>query len=376
MAKTPKPIRLNKNHYIAILCGGTGPRLWPASRASRPKQFLKILSPDQSFLQDALERALWLVPQENIYLITNRRYRKEIKKDIGQIIPQENILFEPRRRNTALAMSWSTAVISQKDPQAVITHFASDHYIGRKQNFISDIKKSVNIAQKRNCLVTIGIKPTWANPAYGYIKIGKKDLRDGSFQSLAFTEKPTIPVAKKYLKTGKYLWNANFYTWTVQTLKKELKAHSPDYSKLYKKLEKNPLSDKNIEIIYSTPLHVPIDRVLSEKTKNLRIIPAGFAWSDVGEWGSIHKVMSQGKSNIVNLNSTQSININSRNLIIKSDPKKIVGTVATQNLAIIDTPDALLICSLRDSYKVRDLIGEMVKSKKTINYFLKAKNER
>jgi len=376
MAKTSNSIRLNKNHYIAILCGGTGPRLWPASRASRPKQFLKILSPDQSFLQDALERALWLVPKENIYLITNRRYQKEIKKDIGKAIPQENILFEPRRRNTALAMSWSTAVISQKNPQAVITHFASDHYVGRRQNFISDIKKSVRVAQDKNCPVTIGIKPTWANPAYGYIKINEKATKDGSFQSMAFTEKPTIPVAKKYLKTGKYLWNANFYTWTVQVLKEELKTCTPDYFKLYKKLEEKPLSDKNVEKVYSTPLHIPIDRVMSEKTKNLRVIPATFAWSDVGEWGSIHEVMSEGKSNLVNLNSTRSINIDSQNLLIKSGSKKIVGTVAVKNLAIIDTPDALLVCSLKDSYKVRDLISEMVKSKKTINYFLKTKNEK
>lgn len=376
MAKTSKSIRPNKNHYIAILCGGTGPRLWPISRASRPKQFLKILSPNQSFLQETLERALWLVPKENIYLVTNRRYQKGIKKDIGKTIPQENILFEPRRRNTTLAMSWSTAVISQKNPQAVVSHFASDHYIGHKQNFISDIKKSIRLAQDKNCMVTIGIKPTWPNPAYGYIKIGKRDPRDGSFHSLAFTEKPTIPVAKKYLKTGKYLWNANFYTWTVQTLKKELKTHSPDYLKLYKKLEENPLSDKNVEKVYSTPIHIPIDRVLSEKTKNLRVISASFAWSDVGEWGSIHEVMSQGKSNIVNLNSTRSINIDSQNLIIKSDSKKIVGTVAVQDLAIIDTPDALLICSLKDSFKVRDLIAQMVKSKKTIDYFLKAKNDK
>jgi mannose-1-phosphate guanylyltransferase len=370
MAKPSK-----SNHYIAILCGGTGPRLWPLSRASSPKQFLKILSPDHSFLQQAIQRALWLVPPQNIYIVTNQRYQKEIQREVAKTIPPKNILFEPQKKNTALAMIWSTATIAQKNPQAVVSHFASDHYIGHRKNFISDLKKSVSLAQKQNCLITIGIKPTWPNPAYGYIKVGQKDQKTGSFPSLTFTEKPSVFTAKKYLKTKKYLWNANFYTWTPQTLKDELLLHHPAYFKLYLKLEKDPQDPKNIKSVYSTPLALPIDRALSEKTKNLRVIPATFAWSDVGEWGSIHEVLSQGKPDPINLNSTQSINLDSKNLIIKSDPKKIVGTVAAQDLAIIDTPNALLVCSLKDSFKVRELVGQIVENKKTIAYFLKTKDE-
>ncbi len=370
MAISPK-----NNHFIAILCGGTGPRLWPVSRASNPKQFLKILSPNSSFLQDAIKRALWLVPKQNIYIITNKRYQKEIKKDAA-ILPKENFLYEPRKRNTALAMIWSTTVIAKNNPDATITHFASDHFVKGKKQFIKNLKDSVEIANKKSCLVTIGIKPTWPNPAYGYIHIGQKDSQKGFFQCLNFTEKPDKETAKKYIKTKKYLWNANFYTWTVKTLKEELRKHNPDYLKLYNTLEKGPQNPKIIKKVYKTNLHIAIDKAISEKTKNLKVIPANFAWSDIGEWGSIHEIMSNGKPGPVNLNGTQSVNVDSQNLIIKADPQKMVGTVGVKDLAIIDTPDALLVCSLKDSFKVRELVGEIVKKKKNVKYFEKQSHER
>ncbi|MGI5841435.1 MAG: mannose-1-phosphate guanylyltransferase [Patescibacteria group bacterium] len=366
--------RESKNHFIVILCGGTGPRLWPLSRASHPKQFLEILSPDSLLIQ-TIKRAQKIVPKENIFLVTNIRYNQKIKDHTGKLIKSDNILIEPNKKNTMMAIVYASAVIKNKNKNAIITTLPSDQYIEDLKAYVKDIKSSANIASNYPLIVTIGFKPTHPNPSYGYIvtQTGK----NGFHKVIGFIEKPQGTKLKTILQKNSF-WNSGIYTFHLDTFINETAKHSRDYFNLYLKLEASPCNQKTVNKVYSLSPQLPIDKVISEKSKNLAMIKAGFIWSDIGEWKSIHQYSQKDSNGIATLNKTTSVlSYNTGNCLVSTDSKdKIIGMVGVDNLAVIDTGDALLICNLRDSFHVRDLVTQIVSSKKTEKYFLSQANDQ
>ncbi len=365
--------RKNKNHYIVILCGGTGPRLWPLSRVTHPKQFLNILSND-SLLVQTIKRCQNLVPKENIYLITNSRYSEKIQIHTKNFIKPGNIISEPSKKNTMLAILLACAVIKNKNSQAIVTSIPSDQYIEKIQFFEKDLQLTTAIATNHPLVVTIGYKPDHPNPSYGYILVSQKI--NNYYPVLNFVEKPKGQELQSILNQNSY-WNTGVYTFQLDTLINETARLNPEYFKLYLKLEEYPDNQKVIKKIYSISPSLPIDQVISEKSKNLVMIKARFFWNDIGEWKSIFQNSPKNKDNIAILNkTTQSATISSNNCLLSTDNKdKIIGLVGVSDLAIIDTDDALLICKLEDSFYVRELIGKIVSHKKTEKYFLKSKND-
>jgi len=349
MATTPK-------HIIVILCGGTGPRLWPLSRATKPKQFLKIFG-NNSLLQDTYHRAQKIVPLSQIFVISNQRYRLEIKKHLP-LLPTQNLILEPAKKNTTMALIYSTVYIQKLFPDCVITSFPADHYIGSVSNFIADIKKTALIARQKSNIIAIGIKPTSPNPAYGYVLPPHK-----------FYEKPSPDLASKLIAKGAF-WNSGIYTFTPATLQSEINHYQKEYSVLWDKLSTTP---RNLVKIYELSPNLSIDVAVSEKTKNLEMITASFDWSDIGEWQSIYHHLPQKDSFSVINKKTNFVQFNSQKCLLSGSPQKLIGLVGVENLAIIDTPDALLICNIayNDSYHVKDLITQIVSHKKTSKYFLK-----
>lgn len=362
------------NHYILILCGGTGPRLWPISRADNPKQFLKLFN-NISLLEQTLLRSLKIVPKENIFLVSNKNYRLKVENIIDGLIPKNNVFFEPAKKNTAMAIIYAAAQIQKRNPRAILTIFPSDHFIDKPLKFKKDIENSLDIAQKTDKIITFGIKPNFPNPSFGYIvpgqKIGKYYLVD------KFIEKPKLKKAQKLLKK-KAFWNSGIYTFKISSLIGELDKKQPVYFKFYQEAVKEPYSLKNMEKIYKFCPNLSFDKAISQKSENLAVIPAKFYWNDVGEWKSIFKELRKNKP-FVNLNpESKFLEVNSHNCIISSSSDKLIGLVDINNLAIIDTPDALLICNIAydGSSRVRDIVKKIVKDKKLENYFLKSpKNE-
>jgi mannose-1-phosphate guanylyltransferase len=348
------------NHYLVILCGGTGPRLWPLSRADFPKQFLKINS-SYSLLQNTILRSRKIVPSQNIFIVSNDKYFSTLKKQIGDLIPSKNILTEPEKKNTLAALIFATIHIQTINPQAVITSLPSDHQISHTDKYIACIKKTYNLANSSHKIITIGIKPTFANPSYGYIIPDKK-----------FVEKPDINEAQKLIKLGA-LWNSGIYTFSSSSFLTELATHQKDIFNLSKLIQNHPVSKLAIKNFFHQVPSIAFDVAISEKTKNLSTIKATFSWSDIGEWKTIYKLLAKKTTTIQKLNSqTNFVQIDSSGCLISSESNKLIGLVGVDDLAIIDTPDSLLVCHLQDSFQVRDLIGQIVKNKSTEKYFLKS----
>lgn len=360
------------NHYILILCGGSGPRLWPLSRANKPKQFLKLLS-NNSLLKETFLRAQKIVDPNHIYLISHQKYLSLIKQELKGLVVSQNIISEPKKKNTALAILYASTLISKKDPAAIITSFTSDHFIGNLPIFIKTIKNAARLAVSNQSLVTIGIKPTSPSTSFGYLLTHhpQKDF----VPVKNFIEKPPLHDAEKLLRTETNYWNSGIYTFTINTLINQYKLHAPKYYSLYQQLLKNP---SDIAKIYASSMNLSFDIAISEKSNNIIMIPANFIWNDVGEWQSIYQQLSSKPDNITLLNhQTKFIQIGSKRCLLSGIPDKLIGLVNIDNLAIIDTADALLICNLQQnsSYQVRELVSQIINSPPLKKYFL-SKNDQ
>lgn len=359
----------NNSHYALILCGGTGPRLWPLSRVDRPKQFLNLFS-ENSLLKETFLRAKRIIPSENIFVITNQKYKNLIKKNLGSLVEDNNIICEPQKKNTAMAILYAASVISKKDPNATITSFPSDHFISQLTKFDSDIKKSFDLAQLKQ-IITFGIKPNSPSPSFGYIKTNK------DHKVLEFIEKPKVALAQKLIQDKNIYWNSGIYTFRIDTLLSEFNLHAKAYIPLYNKLLENGHHSKIVQKIYSLSPSLAIDTAISEKSKNMFTIPATFNWNDIGEWKSIYQELPKDSNHNATLEKNiKYLEVNSKNCLISSDSQKLIGLVDVNNLAIIDTPDALLICNINSdgSYKVKDLVTKIVQNLK-FKHFFTGKND-
>ncbi len=355
------------NHYILILCGGSGPRLWPLSRSGHPKQFLSILSKD-SFLRETFLRAQKIVPRDHIFVISHQKYNHLIKSHLKGLLSEHNLISEPDKKNTAMAILYASSIISQINPQAVISSFTSDHYIGNLPVFVKQIKKSALIAAGKPIVVTLGIVPNSPSVSFGYILVGHQ--QQGIYTVKNFIEKPPLATAEKLIRSGKSYWNSGIYTFNVQTILSEFKSCSPKYYDLYQKIISSP---KDIPHIYSLSPSLPLDIAISEKSKNIVMLAADFVWNDVGEWKSIYRQLSIKTDKVIPLNQdTEFLEVDSKKCLVLAPKGKLVGLVDVNNLAIIDTPDGLLVCNIayNGSYKVRELVAKMVSDSKFKKYFL------
>lgn len=354
-----------KNLFAVILCGGTGPRLWPLSRADHPKQFLKIFN-NQSLLSATISRFLKIVPPKNLFIVSNSKYKEEITKHIPGVIPTTNLLFEPTKKNTTTAILYAVSKIKSVNPDAIIISSPSDQYIPDIKKFKNDILSACHLAAVYPKIVTLGIKPNSPNPAYGYIL---PHPVKNYIQVNKFIEKPTEARAKQLI-SQKCFWNSGIYIFSVTSLIEEVRQLTPEYLKVYHLLEKNLFK------AYSLSPDLSLDKSVSEKTKNLLVVPASFGWSDIGDWKAIFLQSAKKPQNFSVLNSSNYLQLNSSNCLVSAPVKKLVGFVGVSNLAIVDTPDALLVCNIsgNDSFTIRDLVGQITASPKLAKYFLKSSN--
>jgi mannose-1-phosphate guanylyltransferase len=351
-------------HYIVILCGGTGPRLWPLSRVDHPKQFLNLFS-ENSLIKETFLRAKRIVPSKNIYVVTNSKYLSLIKQNLRGLVDTKNILCEPQKKNTAMAILYASAVISQKNPNATITSFPSDHFISQLTNFDHDIKESYRLSQDKS-IITFGIKPNSPSPSFGYIQVNSQN------HVLRFIEKPKVELAQKLIQRNDCYWNSGIYTFRIDTLIGEFKLYAKNYLPLYNKLQESFKHPHIVQKIYSLSPSLAIDVAISEKSKNIVLIPATFNWNDIGEWKSIFNQLPKTGNNFALLSKDiKFLEVNSKNCLISANPQKMIGLVDVNNLAVIDTPDALLICNIAHdgSFQVRDLVTKIVNNLKFKHFF-------
>jgi len=352
--------------YIVILCGGGGTRLWPRSRSKTPKQFVNFFS-DKTLYQEAVKRAKKIVDPRKIFVITNHDYVDDIKKESPEIL-KENIIAEPQKKNTALAMGVAAAYVLKKDPKAVIINFASDHTVEDLNIAIKTVLASAKVAFGSNLLVAVGIAPTFAHTGYGYIQVGKLlQKSDGLpvYKSLGFKEKPDLPTAKRFLKKKSYYWNANWYTWSGKAILDAFAKLSPGlyqnidsiYQAIGTKREKEVLKRE-----YGKAKEEQIDTAISEKASNLVVIPGKFGWNDVGSWNVVYDLAKKDKNQNVVIQSSRArkkqeiLNYDSSNCLIHYDDQ-LVALVGVEDLVIVDTKNALLVCKKDRAQQVKAIVN-------------------
>ncbi|MFC1651786.1 mannose-1-phosphate guanylyltransferase [Patescibacteria group bacterium] len=346
---------------ILILAGGGGTRLWPLSRNNTPKQFQPLLN-HKSLLQETANRARKLTTWKNIFVVAPKEYLNQIQKDLPQI-SKKNIILEPAPRNTAPCIGLGAFYLNNIDPEDVMVVLPSDHFIQDDQKFAKTIKKAIQLAKCGEQIVTLGIKPTYPETGYGYIRAGEK-FGLGSFEVKKFLEKPNKAVAKRFINNGDYFWNSGMFVFRVdvildafenlmpRTYKALAETNQALKSKQTKKAEKAFLKSEKISIDYG----------IMEKFPSILVLPASFTWSDLGSFEALKAVLKKdSKGNAVTQNS---ILVDSKNCLIKNKTKKVVGLVGLKDVGIIETDDALLVCDLKQSQGVKDLVEKLKKDSK------------
>lgn len=341
-----------------IMAGGRGERFWPKSRKNLPKQFLSLTDDGKTMIQLTIERILPLVALEDIYIATNRDYKDLVREQLPDL-PEKNILCEPIGRNTAPCIGLGAIHISRKYEDAVMMVLPSDHLIKYQQMFLNTLRQGCELAEKGPNLVTIGIAPDYPETGYGYIKFIPEESDGPAYAVDRFVEKPSLEVAKEYLATEQYLWNSGMFLWKVSTILDNLKQFMPT---IYNGLQiiKSAINTADAETVLETEFTAfpseSIDYGIMEKAKNIFILPGTFGWDDVGSWlavGRIRKSNEQG--NVVNGNI---ITIGTKNCIIEGG-QKLIATVGLENLIIVDTEDATLICDKNSAGDIKKVLENL-----------------
>jgi len=354
----------NPHYWGVILAGGGGTRLWPKSRNKTPKQFLKLTSTD-TMMQIAANRLNKVVDWNKMIVVTNKLYTEEVRAQLPQI-PQENIIAEPEKKDTALAMLVGSLYAKSKDTEAVVINAASDHVLTDEKEYVKVIKAAAKIAERKEHIVTVGITPTRPATGFGYIKIAEdiEKVAPGLsvFRVESFTEKPNKSTASGFISTGKYYWNANMYVWSAYAIERAFFKHMPAMYELTKKL--SSLSSRqfhnNLNYIYKKAESISIDYAISEKAANLVLIPGDFGWDDVGDWKVVYDLGKKNKDGNVIITQTdgEALSEDTHDCLIHGNGR-LVATVGLRDMIVVDTNEILLIAPMNKSQEVKKLVEKL-----------------
>lgn len=328
-----------------ILAGGSGTRLWPLSRERYPKQFIKLQGKEYSLFQETFKRSMLLSNIDDIYVITNEKYKFLVMgavEELGYSYNEKNILLEPEAKNTLPAIYAGVNKITEDGHHSVVV-FPSDHIIVKNEEFMSIIKESESLT--KDYIVTFGIKPTCPNTGYGYISPGPKKLN--GFLVNSFKEKPTPEKAEEYIRKG-YYWNAGIFMFNSEVFYSEVKQHSPEIHHAFE--TSNNINDAFLKI----NTKISIDYGIIEKSNKVAVVPVDIGWNDLGSFDSFYDVFKEDENK--NISDKQNIIIDSKNNIVQSYSRKIVAVVGVEDLIIIDNKDALLVCKKNQSQKVKEVV--------------------
>lgn len=343
-----------------ILAGGQGTRFFPLSNEDHPKQFLDLLGGGPLITQ-TFERVLPIFAPEQIYVSTNKRYQSKIREHLPRLVPEQCIC-EPVGRNTAPALGLLSLIIAQKDPSTVIVSLHSDHVIRKESRFLMVLKRAVEVANTGR-IVTLGIEPEYPETGYGYIQATRDPLPLISpipvYKVEAFHEKPDVSTAQEYLAEENYFWNAGLFIFQAGTMLAQLKKHSPDlYEGLMNlKPHLNEMDGDSFQTLYANLPSVPVDVAVMEKSELLVVIPCDIGWSDIGSYLAVYELGKKDQNENVLLEMQGSLHLEKAfsNLIIQKNPDKGIGLVCVQDLMIVDTPNYLMVGSLKNSQLVQSL---------------------
>ncbi len=346
--------------YAVILAGGRGRRLWPMSRAARPKQLLPLVE-GKSLLEVAVERLAGAFAPEAIYVITNAEYVPATVAALPQL-PAGNIVGEPAGRDTANAVALAAAILAGKDPGATMAVFTADHIIRPVAAFLDSVDSACRAAESdREALVTFGVRAGWPHTGLGYIQAGEY-VGEGVFAVEGFTEKPDHQTARQYVESGKHYWNSGMFVWTLEAIQAALREFMPETARQLEPVTQAVRDGSDIagllERIYPALTKISIDYAVMERARKVRMVELGCEWLDVGSWPALGEVSDLDEDGNVVLAENAVVLDAERNVIVSED-NHLLAVMGIDDCVIVHTPDATLICSKGDSQRLKGLVDQV-----------------
>lgn len=345
------------------MAGGIGARFWPMSTSKHPKQFIDILGTGQTLIQQTYNRFLEICPSENIYVVTSENYRELVKEQLPEL-SYNQILGEPARRNTAPCVAYANHKILKKNPNARIIVAPSDHIILKQDVFTTVIKEALNAVAENDWLMTIGIKPNRPETGYGYIQYSDNKVVHNNIdirEVKTFTEKPNLEIAKTFVESGDFLWNAGIFIWSLKSINKAFEQYLPEVNNLF--IEGAEFYDTKkekgfIDKTYSMCPNISIDYGIMEKANNVYVYAADLGWSDLGTWGSLFAINDKDDNNN-SIIGNKVMTYKSSNCIINVPNNKLVVVQGLDDYIVASQDNSLLICKKEDEQLIRNIVNDV-----------------
>ncbi|MEO6789069.1 MAG: mannose-1-phosphate guanylyltransferase [Chthoniobacteraceae bacterium] len=347
--------------YVLILAGGSGERFWPLSRRSRPKQLLSLFG-GETLLEATLRRLDGLVPAQNILILTNAEQEAAVR-ELACGLPAENIVAEPAKRDTGAAIALGVGWVASRDTEAAMIVLPADHLIKDTAGFQKTLTTAVAAARQAGELVTIGIRPTWACTGFGYIECGGAlavgNAADGPkvHEVRSFREKPDTELAEQFVRQGNFRWNAGMFIWTIPAILSALRTHAPELGGFVTRMRSGEDFAGLLRDVFPKLPKISIDYAVMEKAGRVLMVESAFDWDDVGSWTAIAKYLAdQGGGNVGNSDVSA---IESAGNIVFSAQKRRIALLGVNDLIVVDTPDALLVCSRHEAERIKHLVAKI-----------------
>lgn len=347
----------NMQVYGVIMAGGGGTRFWPLSRREEPKQLLNLSGKDL-MINETIDRIAGVADKKDIFIVTNEAQMPKMEKAVEGRVARDHILAEPAARNTAACIGYAAMEILKKYGDGIMCVFPSDHFVKNQEEFTRILGLAVEAAEREDKLITLGITPTFPSTGYGYIRFDRS-APGVAKQVLEFKEKPDEETAKRYLASGEYSWNSGMFVWKASTILEKFKELLPE---IYACLEKigdamNTAEEARvIAEIYPTIPSISIDYGILEKSSDVLVISAEFGWNDVGSWDNLGVLYEEDENG--NVLAGNQINIDTKNCISYSG-KRLIATVGVENLIIVETEDAVLVCDKSRAQDVKRIVDQL-----------------
>ena len=345
--------------YAVIIAGGRGERFWPYSRLHKPKQLVNMVG-NISMLRATYDRILKIVPAENIIIVTNKILSGGVSNLIPELKPQ-NVLIEPKARNTAPAIGLAALYISETDPDAVMAVFPADHVIKNQTKFAQALKRARKTAERTDGLVTIGITPKGPETGYGYIQAILTQENQGSYKVRAFAEKPTFGTAKRFIKSGDFFWNSGIFIWKASAILREMEENIPEIYEPLAKLSgyfNSKSFTGKLNKAFSAIRATSIDYAVMEVSQNVHMVKGDFEWNDLGSWEALYSLSRKNKHG--NVIDGDVITIDTSNTLIKSSGK-FVATIGLENMIVIATDNVFLVAPRDRAQEIKEIVDSLKK---------------
>jgi mannose-1-phosphate guanylyltransferase len=355
-----------KHFYAMIMAGGGGTRLWPMSRSATPKQLLPLVE-DRSMFHVSVERLAPLFTPEQIYVVTGENYVAALRAETPEI-PAENFIVEPNAKNNGPAALLGLTVIQKRDPEATVAILTADHHIAYKDVFRSVLSGAYELAQ-RGKIVTLGISPSFPSTAFGYIRRGEaigEVMGFRAYTSLGFTEKPNLRKAMEFLSSGDYSWNSGMFIWRADQAMAEFERQQPTmYASIVgtQAFVDTPDFHDKLAAAWENVEKIAIDFAVMEGAENMAVIPVDMGWSDIGSWDALFDVLDlDDAGNGIKGHAPDHMMIDTKNTLVYSD--KFTVTIGVENIVVVDTDDALMICHKDRAQDVKEVVNRLREANK------------